>query len=279
MLARKGRGFKTVKFPRSRLATFDIGAVGKKKHYVTALLEFDVTETRKKLKIAKENDKGGPKVSFTGWLLKAVGEAVSRHKDVAAFRKGRRKTVVFDDVNISIVVEKVLEGRKVPIPLVIRKVQEKSAADITAEIEKAKSEDLSGERIVLHRKTSISERAYYLLPGAIRRAVWRFMLRHPRLIYEKMGNVGVTSLGTIAKVSGWFIQTSVHPLSLGVGAIVPKPVAADGEIRIGEILHLTLLVDHNAVDGGPMARFINSLRGNIEGGIGLEGGAPNDAGT
>jgi len=271
----KRRDYTASTFPRSRLATFDIGAVGKKKHYVTALLEFDVTEARKKLKIAKEA--GGAKISFTGWLLKSVGEAVSRHKEVAAFRKGRRKIVVFDDVNISIIVEKVLEGRKVPIPLVIRKVQEKSAADITAEIETAKTEDLSGERIVLARKTGAAERAYYFLPGAVRRAVWRGMLRSPRLIYWKMGNVGVTSLGTIAKVSGWFVQTSVHPLSIGVGAIVPKPVAADGGIRVGEILHLTLLIDHNAVDGGPMARFINSLRGNIEGGIGLEGEAPNDA--
>lgn len=271
------RGFKTVEFPRSRFATLDIGAVSKKKHYVTVLLEFDVTEPREKIRIARET--GAGRISFTGWLLKAFGEAVSRHKDVAAFRRGRRKIIVFDDVDISIVVEKTLEGRKVPLPLVIRKVQEKSAADITAEIEKAKTEDLSGERIVLHRKTSASERAYYLLPAAIRRAVWRFLLRRPRLVFRKMGNVGVTSLGAIAKVGGWFIQTSVHPLSLGVGAIVPKPVAADGEIRIREILHLTLLVDHDAVDGGPMARFINSLRGNIEGGIGLEEREADDAGS
>jgi len=42
------------------------------------------------------------------------------------------------------------------------------------------------------------------------------------------------------------------------------------EIRAGEILHLALLVDHGAVDGAPLARFINTLKENIERGIGLD---------
>jgi len=264
----KKRPFTTITCPRSRIATFDIGAIGKTKHYVTALLEIDVSEARKKLAAAKEA--GGPKISFTGWMLKAIGATVARHKEVAAFSRGRRKIAVFDDVDISIVVEKSLGGRKVPLPLVIRKTQEKSAAEITAEIEKAKTEDLSPDRIVLARKTGGLENLYYFLPGAVRRAAWRFMLRRPGFVFRKMGNVVLTSVGSIGRVSGWFVQTSIHPLSFGLGSIVPKPVAAGEAIRIGEILHLTVLCDHNVVDGAPMARFINALKENIEAGIGLE---------
>jgi pyruvate/2-oxoglutarate dehydrogenase complex dihydrolipoamide acyltransferase (E2) component len=260
-------GYKTVEFPRSRVATFDIGAIGKEKHYVTALLELDVTDTRKKIKNARKAC--GAKISFTGWLLKAIGETIRQHKEVAAFRYGRRKLMIFDDVDISIVVEKDLDGYKVPIPLVIRKINEKPAEAITTEIESAKTEKLSREQMVLARGTGLSERMYYFLPGAIRRLAWRSMLRHPRFVFRKMGNVVVTSVGMFGRINGWFIQTTVHPLSFGIGSITKKPVAVGEEIKIGKILHLTVLVDHNAVDGAPMARFIKALTENIENGIGL----------
>jgi pyruvate/2-oxoglutarate dehydrogenase complex dihydrolipoamide acyltransferase (E2) component len=63
----------------------------------------------------------------------------NQDKEVAAFRYGRRKLVVFDDIDISIVVEKEMKGYRVPLPLVIRKINDKSAEDISAEIENAKT--------------------------------------------------------------------------------------------------------------------------------------------
>ena len=261
------RNYKTVEFPRSRIATFDIGAVGKEKHYVTALLELDVTEARKKIKDARRP--GSARISFTGWLLKTIATTIVQYKEVAAFRYRRRKLLIFEDVDISVVVEKELDGYKVPLPLVIRKANEKTAQAITAEIHNAKSGKISGEQMVLEQGMSLSERMYYFLPGTLRRLAWRFMLRRPRYIFKKMGNVAFTSLGMIGRINGWFVQTSVHPLSFGIGSITRKPVVAGDEVRIGEVLHMTLLIDHNAVDGAPMARFVNSLSENIERGIGL----------
>ncbi|HNX98467.1 MAG TPA: 2-oxo acid dehydrogenase subunit E2, partial [Candidatus Aminicenantes bacterium] len=81
-------------------------------------------------------------------------------------------------------------------------------------------------------------------------------------------------LGTIDRIDGWFIHTSVHPLSIGIGSVVPRPVAAGAEVRTGEILLLTVLVDHDVVDGAPMARFIQVLSENVEGGLGLPGAIP-----
>lgn len=261
------KNYRLIEFPRTRLATFDIGAIGKQKHYVTALLELNVGETRRKIKEKRKT--AGAKVSFTGWLLKAIAETIGRHKEVAAFHLGRRKLMIFADVDISIVVEKEVAGYKVPLPLVIRRANEKSAEEITAEIENAKSGELEKEQAVLARGTSFSERIYYFLPGAVRRLAWRSMLRRPRFVFKKMGNAIVTSVGMMGRVNGWFIQTSVHPLSFGIGSITRKPVAAGGEVKVGEVLHMTVLVDHNAVDGAPMARFIGELSGNIEAGVGL----------
>ncbi|MDD8013792.1 MAG: 2-oxo acid dehydrogenase subunit E2 [Acidobacteriota bacterium] len=273
-MAMQNRGYNTIEFPRSRIATFDIGAISKTKHYVCALLEFNVANARKKIKEARKIR--NERISFTGWLLKVIGETIHQHKEVAAFLYGRRKLIIFDDVDISIVVEKDLDGYKVPIPLVIRKANEKSAAAITAEIENAKTEKFSGGRTVLNQKANLLERAYYILPGALRRLAWRSMLCHPRFVFRKMGNVVFTSVGMIGQINGWFMQTSVHPLSFGIGSITQKPVAVGTEIKIGEVLHMTVLIDHNVVDGAPMARFVDSLTKNIEAGIGLQGGLGNE---
>lgn len=46
-----------------------------------------------------------------------------------------------------------------------------------------------------------------------------------------------------------------------------KLVVIDDKIEIGEILNMTVLLDHDVIDGAPMARFIKELSKNIENGI------------
>lgn len=259
--------YRIVEFPKSRIATFDIGAIGKRRHYVSALLELDVTVARERIASAK--DRPGARISFTAWLLKVIGGTISRHKEVAAYRRGRRKLMIFDDIDISIVVEKDVAGRKVPLPLVVRKVQDRSVEEITAEIDRAKTETAADGKAVLGRGASSLENVYYGLPGAIRRAAWRLMLRRPRYAFGKMGNVVVTSVGMMGRINGWFLQTSIHPISFGVGSITRKPAAVGDGIAARDILHMTVLIDHDAVDGAPMARFIGALAEDIEAGQGL----------
>jgi len=257
--------YRIVEFPRSRIATLDIGAIGKRKHYVSALLELDVTIAREKVAGARREP--GARVSFNAWLLKTIGGTISRHKEVAAFRCGRRKLAVFDDVDISIVVEKDVAGRKVPLPLVLRKVQAKSLEEIKAEIDRAKAETSSDGRPVLGQGASSLEKMYYGLPGPVRRTAWRLMLRRPRFVFRKMGNAVFTSVGMMGQVNGWFIQTSIHPISFGVGSITRKPAVVGDRIEAREVLHMTVLTDHDAVDGAPMARFISALTKDIEAGL------------
>ena len=249
-------------FPRSRIATFDVYAVGKQKHHISVLLECDVTDARQRIRDWK---KQGHRISFTSWLLKVIADTVEQHREAAAFLHNKRKLIVFDDVNISLLVEKEVEGKKVPIPLVIEKTQQKSMEEIAAEIEQAKSAKLSGKDIVLKRKTNFFESLYYHLPGLLRRMVWRYLLRHPRTVYRQMGNVGVTSVGMMGQVSGWFVHSSVHPLCFGIGSILKKPVVKDDQVVIREVLNLTMLIDHDVIDGAPMARFVGELVKRVEG--------------
>lgn len=247
--------------PESRIATFDTFSVGLKKHHVAALLEFDVTDIRRKLQELRKN---GTNVSFNGWLLRVIGITLKNNPEASAFLYSKRRLVIFDDINISVMVEKKANGRKVPVPLVIEKANEKSALQITAEIEKAKNQELSGNDIVLNRKTSFAESLYYHLPGFLRRLVWRIMLGNPEFAFSKMGNVIVTSVGMMGKINGWFIHRSIHPVSFGVGSVIRKPVVVNNEIMIREILNMTILVDHDVIDGAPMVRLLNDLTRNIE---------------
>jgi pyruvate/2-oxoglutarate dehydrogenase complex dihydrolipoamide acyltransferase (E2) component len=254
-------GFSYLKIPRSRIATFDTFSVGLEKHHVSALLEFDVTESRKKL---QELRRSGTIISFNGWLIKVISSVISDHPEVAAFIYSKRKLIIFNDINISILVEKKIGDNRVPIPVVIEKTNIKSAIEITAEIENAKNQTISTTDMVLNKPPSFSERLYYHLPGFIRRSVWRTMLRNPKGLYPKMGNAVITSVGMMGKINGWFIHRSVHPISFGIGSILKKPVVTGDEIKIREILNMTILVDHDVVDGAQMVRFLNDLTRMIE---------------
>jgi len=90
------------------------------------------------------------------------------------------------------------------------------------------------------------------------------MLGNPRIAYKRMGNAVITSVGMMGKINGWFIHRSIHPISFGIGSIIKKPVVIDNEIKIREILNMTVLVDHDTVDGAPMVRFLNDLTKQIE---------------
>jgi hypothetical protein len=68
---------------------------------------------------------------------------------------------------------------------------------------------------------------------------------------------------------GWGISTTPHSLSLFVGGISTKPAVVDGRIEPREMLDLTVVFDHEVIDGGPAARFVRSLVETIERGDGL----------
>lgn len=249
------------RIPASRIATMDVYAAGVRRHHVSALLELDVTESRMKLRDAK---RAGAGVSFTGWIIKMIADTIDEHPEAAAYLSGRKKMVTFQDINISTMVERELEGKKVPLTLVIEKANEKKIEEISDEIGRARIKNLSPKEWVLGRTPGATMALYALLPGFVRRFLWRWMQRHPRLAFRQMGNVMVTSLSMLGRTRGWFILKTVHPIAFGIGAVSRKPWVVGNEVKIREILQMTVLLDHDVIDGAPMVRFINALAGRIE---------------
>jgi len=259
--------YRIQKFPKSRIATIDICDIGIRKHHVTGLIELDVSESRRKIKERSREAK--EKISFTAWMISVISYTIKKHDTSSSFLKGKNKLMIFEDINVSIIVEKDINGHRVPIPLIIEKANGKSVEAISMQINDAKNKKLTNKDIVLQKKTGRLEKMYYFLPGFIRRHVWKYLLRHPKLTFKKIGNVALTSIGMMGQVKGWFIPISIHPICFGLSSIIKKPIVIEGRIEIREILNMSVLLDHDVIDGGQMARFISDLSNNIENGLSL----------
>lgn len=259
------KNYKIQQFPKTRLATIDISELGKQKNHIASLIAIDVTAAKEK--IQEYNSKNKQPISFTAWLLKVIGVTIKQYSEATAYLYDKRKVIIFKDINISIIVEKEVDGQKVPIPLIIEKVQERSIISIAEQIRLAKQQTISEKEIVLQNKANPLEYFYYTLPSFIRRMVWKCMLKFPRFAYKKMGNVAFTSIGMMGNVNGWFIPLSVHPICFGVSSINKEPKVINDQIVVSEVLKMTVLFDHDVVDGSPMVRFLSDLTLNMEKGL------------
>jgi pyruvate/2-oxoglutarate dehydrogenase complex dihydrolipoamide acyltransferase (E2) component len=95
--------------------------------------------------------------------------------------------------------------------------------------------------------------------------------RDPTIRVSAAGTVAVTAVGMFGKGhSGWGITTTPHSLGLVVGSMAWKPAVVEGRIEPREILNLTVLFDHDVVDGAPATRFVRTLMELIESGHGLD---------
>lgn len=269
--------YELLTFPNYRNPTLDTLELGKKKHHIPLLLEVDITDARMLLHQYKKIS--GEGLSFTSWVMKCIGHAVSEHKHVHAMRKGRKSLVLFDDVDVSIIVERFVgemrnSAESLPMPYIVRKVNEKTVRDIHDEIRKAQKESLaSGEVQLGTRRKAFLTRIFCAMPRFLRTLiVWRRLLHDPFFAKANMGTIAITSVGSksSSKGYGWAIPIGIHPLIIALGNIVKKPGITEDEITIREFLSMTVLFDHDVTDGVPAAHFVQRLSELLEQGFGLD---------
>ena len=78
------------------------------------------------------------------------------------------------------------------------------------------------------------------------------------------GTFTITNLGTYGIDSFTPILNLPQSAILGVGRIIEKPAVFDGSIVPRKMMALSLTFDHQVVDGGPAARFLNMVREYVE---------------
>jgi pyruvate/2-oxoglutarate dehydrogenase complex dihydrolipoamide acyltransferase (E2) component len=263
--------FEQRNFPSFRNPTIDTMAWGSQRHHVPILLEIDVTAARSAIHHHKAKTEQG--ISFTGWIVKCLAQAISEHKHVHALRQGQRQLVIFDDVDVTIIIERAVAGEKLPMPYIIRKANEKTVAQIHAEIRAAqKSTVASGEVQVDSPRAAWMMRLFTIVPKFVRDWLfWQPVFRDPFMFKRMMGTVSVTSLSMFGGGGmSWGIPIGIHPLLIAVGGIAKRPGVIDEQIVIREYVGMTVMFDHDVTDGAPVARFIGYLRELMESGYGLE---------
>jgi pyruvate/2-oxoglutarate dehydrogenase complex dihydrolipoamide acyltransferase (E2) component len=258
-------------YPSSRQLTFDVGKIGLGKHHVKAFLEVDVSDA---WRILRENRSSDKKISFFAWLIKVTADCVAQNPQAAGVNLIKKnKVAYFDDVDISIVLEKEIKGMKVPLPYVVRKANEKNLEQIQAEIDAVKNQSTEDESdYVLGKESNQSwMKLFTHLPQGIRLWIMRsFVLNKPLQMKNTMGNVMITTVGLVGHTHGWIVPYSIHSLCLAFGSINGQPLIRKGEIVIGKVLHLAVLIDHDVIDGAPAGAFVDNLVMKMEKGHGLE---------
>jgi hypothetical protein len=266
-------------FPRIRYSTIDTVDWGRRKHHLPILLEVDVTRARSLIQARKAAT--GEGWSFAGWVACCIGRAASEHKQVHAMRKGSRRLILFDDVDITIPVERQIRSdpsavETLPMPLVIRSVNRKSVDEVHREIRAAQAAAVpDGETQIGAERNPSATRVFFYLPKFLRGLlVWNRLTRDPFFAKRSMGTVALTSLGSPGTTGGWGIPVGIHPLVIALGNTARKPGVVGDRIEIREYLSLTVLFDHDVIDGAPMSRFVRRLQELLEAGHGLSEPTP-----
>ena len=258
----KKPSYKIQKVSKIRLAASEVYTNLESKHNVHALVDFNIIEARKIIKDYYK--KTGEKLSFAAFVIKCVAEAVSNNNHIQAMRRGKRKLIIFEDVDVATIVERKIDGESWPVVYVIKNAHEKSYKEIHNEIRYAQS----NETITKRFKKLVN--LYMLFPGFIRVLIRRWVQRRPKLVKQYAGTVLVTSVGITSISGGWGIPFVGHPLIVTVGGIDTKPKVVGEKIEAIEMVNLTLTFDHDNLDGAPAARFTAQIKELIEKAYGLK---------
>ncbi len=166
------------------------------------------------------------KISYNDLVVKACALALKHHPAVNSSWLGDRvRQNHLINIGVAVAVE---EGLLVPV---IRTTDAKSIQQINTEIknlaQKAKDRKLTPE--------------------------------------DMQGNTfTISNLGMFGIEEFTAIINPPDACILAVGGIMEKPIVKQGEIKVGQVMKLTLSCDHRVVDGATAARFLQTLKQFLE---------------
>jgi len=248
--------YKSIPLSLNRFAVIASASVTKEKNAIHAFTEIDITEPRRLMK--EHFDKTGEKYSLTAYIVTCLAQVVKEHPQLNSFIK-RRRLIILDDVTISVLVEREINGEKVPEPLGIKQAQIKTFRQIHNEIREAK-------KIQSDKLGSYSNLTWIrFIPNIFLKSFIRMADKNINMA-QRYGKVAVTSIGMFSKEAVWFIPHGSATVLITVGSISNKVIESEGQFISREHLCLTVSFDHNIVDGAPASRFMNQLIETIKSG-------------
>ena len=250
-------------YPKLRNFILDVMAEGRRKNTINLLFEADVTPMQ--FQLARYSEETGERISLTTHIAKSLASAIDEDRAMHAYRHGKSKLVVFDEIDLSVMVERDIEGGTLPVAYIVRAANRKSIGDIHGELKAAKIAPL-GE----HGPMSALEKQFFELPSPLRKIVWFFIRRDPYLFKQLAGTVGITSMGMHTSGQTVLIPITPMTLTLSIGSISKKLVLENGCPVEREIIQMNLGADHDIIDGAPLMRFADRFRKMLEAGCALK---------
>jgi pyruvate/2-oxoglutarate dehydrogenase complex dihydrolipoamide acyltransferase (E2) component len=241
-------------YPKLRNFILDVMAEGRRKNTINLLFEADLTAIR--TKIAQYHQP----VSITAYIAKSLSDAVAEDKSIQAYRKGKSQLVIFDDVDLSIMVEREIDGHIMPVPLIIRGAHLLSVHAIAQTLNAAKTATIGDTGPM-----SALERVFFTLPNWLRKPIWLSIRHDPQAFKQFAGTVAITSMGMHAKGATVIIPITPMTLMLSIGGAYTKLLLDNGKLITHEFIQMNLSADHDIIDGAPLMRFAELLKRKLHG--------------
>ncbi len=254
MDAERQRGTQVRPFPSNRRLVTAAMRAGRRIAPMYGLLDLDVTKARR---ILAAHD---PPSSLTAFVVASVARAAAAHPEVHAYRNWRGQLVTHRHVDVTTMVEIPTPQGPFGLPHVLHDADIRDVPDLTAELHRVKHEpSASRSGALLERAAPLATR----IPGTVQ-ALYAVMARSVA-VRQRIGTVAVTAVGMFGGGGGFGLTPpAVMSLEVVVGGMTQRPRVIDGQIQVRDVLDLSLVIDHNVVDGAPATRFGADLRNLIE---------------
>jgi pyruvate/2-oxoglutarate dehydrogenase complex dihydrolipoamide acyltransferase (E2) component len=250
-------------FPRMRNFMIDSSDRARKMNLVYFPFQVDITAARKHIRACAA--RLGRSVSFTAFVSLCFAKAIHEDEDrrMHAVRKGLRKLVAFEDVDVNVIVEKEVDGAVQPVHVIVRAVNRKELAEVQEEIARAAA-------LPFEQMYSRVDRAFLTwVPRPLRMATYWLHRRFPALFKHFNGTTCVSSIVMFGSGAAYMLPLIPMTSALSIGTIEVRRQIVGSAAEDRELLSLVLSIDHDVVDGAHAMRFIGRFKDLVEAGHGL----------
>jgi pyruvate dehydrogenase E2 component (dihydrolipoamide acetyltransferase) len=192
--------------------------------HMTVIDEVEISELIKiRNKYKDKYDENNTKLSFLAFFMKATANALKKFPSLnSEFDSEKNRLVLKKYYNIGIAVD-TEDGLVVPV---VKHVDKISFLELSLKID---------DLILRSRERKLT------------------------LDDFRDGTFTITNYGSIGGTYGVPVINYPQAAILGIGRFIKTPVVKNDSIEIGNILPLSMSVDHRIVDGGEAVRFLNQI--------------------
>ena len=250
-------------YPKLRNFILDIMAEGRRKNIINLLFETELAPIRQH--IAHYETQHHERITLTSYISKSFACAIDDDKSIQGYRKGKSKLLIFDEVDLAVMVEREIDGHTMPVTLIVRAANRKGISEISQEIRRSKTSMIGDVGPM-----NALDKQFFTLPRLLRKIIWFETRRDPHLFKQLAGTAGVTSMGMHASGPAVMIPITPMTLTLSIGAIHKKLVLENGLAVERDFIQMNLGADHDIVDGAPLMRFADRFKCKLLDGCALD---------